>query len=1168
MILTGHFLYGPGLRLNAFLFAFCLLLLFEKSGWAQNTNALPLPSRLMMVQGKVEFRKGGTEAWVEARARQILQGGDRLRTGERSRAEVYLSTGVTIQKGEFSELEIPPSPEPLFKRGIFKVFNREPSKGSQLGLPNSTTAAIRGTDFLVKVDDAGNSELIVLDGEVALKNPLGEVVLGRQERGASLLGRPPTKSPVLESANALIQWNLYYPAVIYPAELGLTVQESAALQDSLSAYGRGDLLRAAEAYPWNRDRLSPAESAYRAALLLCVGQVERARGLISQSDTPAARSLQHLIDAVQSVERPSAAGAPPSSASELLSLSYDEQSRGHLEAARAAARDAVTRAPQFGFAWARLAEMEFGFGRRVQSSEALKQALSLSPQNAQAIALDGFLLAARGHNEAALRRFDQAIDTDGALGNAWLGRGLVSLRMGDNAGGLQSLMVAASREPQRSMLRSYLGKGFALTGDALHAAKELRLAVELDPRDPTPWLYLALLHQEEHRINEGIGDLERSQALNDNRQVYRSRQLLDEDRAVRGANLAKLYQDAGMSEVSVQAASQSVGFDPANYSAHLFLADSYESLRDPARFNLRYETVWFNELLLANILSPVGGGRLSQGVSAQEYSRLFDKDGLGIASSTVARSDGVFRERASQFGVLRKTGYALDLDYQYHGGVRPNNRLDSVEWYTSVKQQITEHDSALLLVKYEDYSSGDNFQYYNPAQARPYFSFSERQDPILATAWHHEWSPGVHTLILGSRLINEQRLRDRAVPQILLQEDAGGVVVSRDSTNLDVDYRNSLEIYSAELNQIYDGRWATLSAGGRYQSGDFESRDLLDNPSSVPFLLSSPPAADHAKDHFERATGYGYLTLKPADPLRLIGGLTYDRETFPQNFRHPPVTPGDETRSQWGPKAGFLWTPLPQATVRGVYAKSLGGVSLDESYRLEPTQIAGFPQAFRTLIPESASGVGSLSAPEFETAALALELKLGARTYAGLQAERLTSDVRRNVGVFTAQNGNIPATPDVIAERLDFEERSLAFHLNRLLGDAFAVGARYRVARADLDDRYLGVPTSILSTANPAQRATLHQVNTHLLFQHPGGFFARAEALWLGQQNLGYAPDQPGKDVFQENLYVGYRFGRGRGELRFGLLNLSGSDYRFNPLTPYEELPRKRVLEGRLNVLF
>lgn len=1168
MILSGHTLYGPSPRLMALMLALCLLLPLATVSWAQSTNALPLPSRLLMIQGKVEYRKAGSEAWGQARVRQILQGGDRLRTGERSRAEVYLSSGVTIQKGEFSELEIPPSPEPLFKRGIFKVFNREPAKGSQLGLPNSTTAAIRGTDFLVTVDDAGNSEVTVLDGEVSLKNPHGEVVLGRRERGLSTVGRPPTKTAVVESANRLIQWNLYYPAVIHLSDLGLSASESTELQGSLTAYAQGDLLKAVEEYPWTRETLSPAESDYRAALLLCVGQIERARPLIARSDSPAARSLQRLADVVVAVDRPAGAEKPPATASEFLSMSYLEQSRGHLEAARIAAQEAVARAPGFGFGWARLAELEFGFGRRQQTAESLRQAMSISPRNAQAISVEGFLLAARGDNAAALKRFDDAIDIDSALGNAWLGRGLVLLRHDRKAEGLQSLMMAASLEPQRSMLRSYLGKGFALTGDSLHAEKELRLAVELDPRDPTPWLYLALLHQEAHRFNASIGDLEQSQDLNDRRQIYRSRHLLDEDRSVRSANLAQVYRDAGMNEVSLHAASQSAGFDPANYSAHLFLSDSYESLRDPARFNLRYETVWFNELLLANILSPVGAGRLSQGVSAQEYSRLFDKDGLGLASSSLARSDGVFRERASQFGVLCRTGYALDLDYQYQGGVRPNNRLESVEWYTTVKQQVTERDAALLLVKYEDYSSGDNFQYYNPAQARPYFSFRERQDPILAAAWHHEWSPGVHTLVLGSRLVNEQRLRDRAVPQILLQEDAGGALVSRDSTDLDVDYRNSLEIYSAELNQIHDGRWATLSAGARYQSGDFKSRDLLDNPSSVPFLLSTPPAADSTTDRFERATGYGYLTLKPADPLRLIGGLAYDRETYPQNFRHPPVTQGEETRSQWGPKAGLLWTPLRQVTLRGVYARSLGGVSLDESYRLEPTQIAGFPQAFRTLIPESAGGVGSVSAPEHETAGLALELKLGTRTYAGVQAERLASDVRRNVGVFTAQNGNIPATPDVIAERLEFEERSLAFHVNRLLGEEFAVGARYRVSRADLDDRYPDIPASILSTANPAQRATLHRVSTHLLFQHPSGFFARAEGLWLGQQNVGYSPDQPGRDVFQENLYVGYRFGRGRGELRLGLLNLSGADYRFNPLTPYEELPRKRVLEGRLNLLF
>ena len=1133
---------------------------------AQTNQALPLPSRLVMSQGIVEIRKVGTDFWTAVRPRQIFQPGDRLRTGERSRAEVYLSGGMTVQKGEFSEMEIPPSSEPTFKRGLFKIFNREPAKGSQFGLPNTTTAAIRGTDFIVKVDANGDAEVIVLDGEVVLRNLKGEVILNRMERGKAERDRAPGKSAVLEAASDLIQWNLYYPAVLDPAELGWTAAEKAALTFSLEAYSSGDLVRAVDLYPWKRTDISPAESAYQAALLLSVGQVDKAQLLLRKLGGDAPRSLTRLIAAVKSTLQ--SEWPEPRSASDWLAESYYHQSRHQLESARLAARAAVTNAPSFGFAWARLAEMEFSFGRKEETAKAIARALVLSPRNAQALALQGFILAAQGQTRAALSQFDRAIEADAALGNAWLGRGLCSFRAGRAAEGLQDLLVAASLEPQRGLLRSYLAKAFAQTGDRTHAAQELRLAIELDPQDPTPWLYSALLHQEQHEINQAIRELEQSQTLNDNRQIYRSRHLLDQDRAVRSANLAHLYSDVGMREVSVREASRSVAFDPANYSAHLFLADSYEAMRDPARFNLRYETVWFNELLLANLLSPVGAGRLSQGVSAQEYSRLFQRDGFGFSSSTSARSDGIYRERASQFGNLGKTSYALDLDYQYHSGVRPNNRLDSTEWYSSFKQQITERDTALLLVKYQDYSSGDNFQYYDPAQLRPHFRFQEKQDPILAAAWHQEWAPGVHTLFLGSRLINAQRFTDRAVPQILLQEDAGGTLVSRDTTNLDVDYRNNLAIYSAELNQILDSKWLTLSAGGRYQTGDFETRNLLNNPSSVPFLLATPAADAASKDGFERSTGYGYLTLKPVETLRLIGGLTLDRETVPRNFRHPPITGGEEDHSHAGPKAGFIWSPMAGATLRGVYSRSLGGVSLDESYRLEPTQIAGFPQAFRTLIPESTAGVGSLSAPEFETAGLAVDLKLGSKTYAGLQAERLTSDVSRQTGVFTAQNGTIPATPDSITEQLNFEEHSLALHLSRLLGDEFLAGARYRLTRSDLKDNYPGVPGAILTTANPSQHALLHQVSTHLLFHHPSGFFSQMEALWFAQNNSGYAPAQPGDDVFQQNVYVGYRFRGGRGEFRLGLLNLSGADFRLNPLTPYEELPRKRVLEGRLNLLF
>src|SRR6185369_14036839 len=167
---------------------------------------------------------------------------------------------------------------------------------------------------------------------------------------------------------------------------------------------------------------------------------------------------------------------------------------------------------------------------------ALEKSLWRSPRNAQALALKGFLLSAQNRVRDALGFFEQAIAIDGGLGNAWLGRGLCRIRRGHADEGRFDLQVAAALEPQRSVLRSYLGKAFNNAGDLRHAEKELRIAELLDASDPTPGLYSALLLRDRNRINEAVGDLERSQELNDNRRIYRSRLLLDQDRAVRGAN--------------------------------------------------------------------------------------------------------------------------------------------------------------------------------------------------------------------------------------------------------------------------------------------------------------------------------------------------------------------------------------------------------------------------------------------------------------------------------------------------------------------------------------------------------------------------------------------------------------------------------------------------------
>src|SRR6185295_10841090 len=109
-------------------------------------------------------------------------------------------------------------------------------------------------------------------------------------------------------------------------------------------------------------------------------------------------------------------------------------------------------------------------------------------------------------------------------------------------------------------------------------------------------------------------------------------------------------------------------------------------------------------------------------------------------------------------------------------------------------------------------------------------------------------------------------------------------------------------------------------------------------------------------------------------------------------------------------------------TLRGAYARSLTGVSFEDSVRLEPTQLAGFVQSFRNLIPESLTG--SLSGARHETAGVGLDWSFLPGSYLGIQAQWLEADVTRRIGVFdftlTPERLSASTTP----ERLQYRERS------------------------------------------------------------------------------------------------------------------------------------------------
>jgi tetratricopeptide (TPR) repeat protein len=937
----------------------------------------------------------------------------------------------------------------------------------------------------------------------------------------------------------------------------------------------------------------------------------------------AAVRLAHALEVVIAAVTggPVARDLEPQSATEWLAESYFQQSRVHappdpdpapwesshygpedtpLRRALVAARESVetaeaARAEGFAFARVRLAEMLFSFGERAQAEAILRPSLASAPDNAAAHALFGYLLLGSERLGEAAVAFQRGIDLNPGLGSGWLGRGLLHFRRGELAAGLDAIQQAVVAEPNRAFYRSYLGQAYQEAADTLvrgwghgrreliealpeptsgtrsgmlqdKAADELAVARRLDPSDPTAYLFSALQARSRNRINEAVRGLERSIELNDNRALFRSGFLLDQDRAVRGANLAQVFRDAGMRDVSVREASRAVAADYANASGHLFLAASYDALRDPRQVNLRLETPWQTELLIANLLRPVGAGSLSQNVSQQEYSRLFQREHDGIYSLTEYRSPGDWLQSGSVFGWHDRMAYAVDAYYRTQNGFRPNEDSESRTLLASLKLQLAPDDEIYFEIRQHEFESGDLLQYEDPSRARTRLRVRERQEPIVALGYQHRWSDSWRTLFLFSRLDDTLNVSDTAAPQVLVRRNQDGRLISlSDKFGADLHYRGDLEIYSFELQQLWrtDRARASGAVGIRHQFGEFPTSEWLANPSGGPIFSDRPiypsPISERSFDPcFARTSWYSYNTFEAApDRLWLTAGLTLDWLEFPENHRFVPVSPGEDRTQSVNPKAGIIVRLDDRTALHAAYTRWLGGVSFDQSFSIEPAQVAGFTQNYRDVFPTSS--LGSIAAPQQELIGVLIDRRFPTRTYVGVQWQLLTGDADQLTGVFDVPLAPAPITPGRLSYGHEYREHTVALNVDQLIADDWILNVRYQLTDSELRRELIDRPR-----ATGREGALLHELGMTARWNDASGLFAVAAATWRHQTG----PEGSGDDFWQINLEMGYRMLRRRLEMRAGIENLTDQDYRLNPLTPYLEPPRERTFFASLRLSF
>jgi outer membrane receptor protein involved in Fe transport len=485
--------------------------------------------------------------------------------------------------------------------------------------------------------------------------------------------------------------------------------------------------------------------------------------------------------------------------------------------------------------------------------------------------------------------------------------------------------------------------------------------------------------------------------------------------------------------------------------------------------------------------------------------------------------------------------------------------------------------------------SGDLNEYYSEHPKTLRVRNNETQSPNVFVGFHHEWGPGVHTLVFASYDNGDSSAISPTAGELV----AGQYNGFYNSVRVAGDHALATIIpteYSTELQQIWESSSHTTVVGARYFWGslDFQNREWLPNAEGVELdgsLGSQNPDPKHfpyevadqnITDEFHHETVYGYHDWQILDSLKLSAGVSYDYLQQPAVVNTLPFSPNEKAQAQTSPKAGLIWTPLDNTTVRAAFTRSLSGFSNDGSIGIQPTEVAGFNQAYRSIIPDTV--VGDTSGSKLDTVDVSLEQKFDTGTYLALSGEILYSSLLREDGAYflneSDPNVEFPV-PSPLKQSLDYREPSLTFTADQLLGKQWSAGARYRISQANLNLSYVDIPLDILPSdidppfkARQDLKSTLETVTLHANWNHPSGLFSVLEAVWYHQNNAGFSPVEPGDAFWQLNGSVGYRFWHRKAEISVGVLNLGNQDYKLEPLNLYNEMARTRTYFVRALISF
>ena len=248
--------------------------------------------------------------------------------------------------------------------------------------------------------------------------------------------------------------------------------------------------------------------------------------------------------------------------------------------------------------------------------------------------------------------------------------------------------------------------------------------------------------------------------------------------------------------------------------------------------------------------------------------------------------------------------------------------------------------------------------------------------------------------------------------------------------------------YTVEGQYLFHGEQFNLTTG----AGHFKAYD-----NTVYSFFPYPPTVD--KTDTKHTNAYSYLQLKLIKAAVLTLGVSTD------------FYDGVEGKhDQMNPKAGLIWNPFPDTTIRAAYFKVLKRMLLGDQ-TIEPTQVAGFNQFFDDVNATKSTRYG-----------VGIDQKLSASFFAGAE--------------FSRRNVESPLLSYTV-EYIPSVEKLARYYLYWTPTPRLALKAEYQYEEFDLD--------SAGSNAYAANKIQTHRVPLEIAFFDPSGFIFKWKPTYINQ---------------------------------------------------------------------